>query len=1572
MHLNVLGRRARSLFVLLAAVVATALVAAVLLTSTPTFASAQATSTGQADDTAGVFLYTAGLDSGQGFVTPPPLDCTGEPGQDPTNVTINTAVTADPAVLYLLGDDASEVLEFTLGDGSSGERAGGVPDATVADVTTGLGSINDYGTVANGGDDDANFDAETGGSVLLQLTIDGQPAFIVPDGVASVGVLGTDPADPFGNLDGAEIFIFEDAELSGYTVELYGPEGLAGPAYSLDVVDYQRNPDTSTGADDTLVAIDLDSLPGFTFPFVSFFRITDDGVVAPTPGFINCPDGGAGDTSLEVDAVATRTDTAVTAFPLIDIEKDTNGDQADTGPGQEIAVGDSVTWTYVVTNEGTQDLAEVTVVDDQAVAIDCGEGTATIALLGVGATVTCTGTGVAVAGEYVNNATATGQPLDALGAPVGEPISDTDRSAYTGVITDAPGLDVEKDTNGDQADTGPGTELEVGSAVTWTYVVANTGNVDLTGVELVDDQAVAITCPSGNPIPTLAVGASETCTGTGVAVEGAYENTVTATGTDPSGTPVDDTDRSAYTGVPQLASLGDFIFVDADEDGLQAGEAGLAGAVVTLWSADASGAPVAPVAGVPTQTTGADGGYLFADLPPNQSYAVQVQVPAGFVFTTADAGDDAADSDANADGIIAGVSLAPGETNLSLDAGVIAPNPSVDVEKDTNGDQADTGAGPEIVEGQPVTWTYVATNTGNVPLANVVITDTVEGEICVIDALAVGASGTCTKTGVAGATPYSNTADVVGQPVDPATGQPFGDPVTDDDPSAYVGLGLATIGDFIFIDADEDGLQAGETGFAGAVVTLWSADADGTPIAPIAGETQTTGADGAYLFDGLAPNLSYAVQVELPAGHVFTTADAGDDAADSDANADGIIAGVLVGPSEENLTLDAGVIVPNPSVDVEKDTNGDQADSGPGEEIVVGEAVTWTYVTTNTGNVDLANVEVVDSVEGAVCTIDSLAVGASETCSLEGVATAGAYTNTANATGQPIDPTTGEPFGPPVEDEDVSAYTGLPLATLGDFIFEDSNGNGIQDDGEVGVAGVTVTLWSANEDGSPDTVLDSQTTGDDGLYLFSDLTPNVGYVVQVSDLPPGYTVTDMDQGDDDAVDSDLASTGLLPAVTPGPGDENLTLDAGLVPPAALGDFVWFDENSDGIQGDDEPGIADVTVNLFQVVDGVDTLAGTTTTGADGFYTFANLDPNEQYRVQVIAPRGAVVTIGDAGDDDNVDSDINALTGLTPILTLAPGQNDLSLDAGVAPAPVSLGDLVWFDENSNSVQDDGEPGIDGVTVNLWSVNEDGTPNEILDTRVTDENGLYLFENLDSSIPYIVEFDIEDVYTFTERDGGPDEADSDPAVENGFTGIIDLRDDRGAEERTIDSGVLPLVAAIEVVKTTSAATFTVGDPVTWTYVVTNTGNVGLTSVPVVDDIEGPICEIAALAVGESETCIKNGIAVRGLYENTATATGTPDTPNPDGSTVSPPVATDDSEYEGTEVLPTTLPTATAVPVPTATPVPPTPTPVPAVPLAVTGSSSSSMALVATSMLLAGALFVVAGRRRRTGLEPIDTQA
>ena len=349
-------------------------------------------------------------------------------------------------------------------------------------------------------------------------------------------------------------------------------------------------------------------------------------------------------------------------------------------------------------------------------------------------------------------------------------------------------------------------------------------------------------------------------------------------------------------------------------------------------------------------------------------------------------------------------------------------------------------------------------------------------------------------------------------------------------------------------------------------------------------------------------------------------------------------------------------------------------------------------------------------------------------------------------------------------------------ASLGDKVYYDTNKDGIQDDSETGVANVTVRLLDA----AGNEIARTQTNSD-GRYVFENLIPG-SYVVEFvpSTIPPCTQFTKQDVGDD-AKDSDAGTNGRTGATTLKAGDAVRTVDAGVMcVRASLGDTVWFDTNGNGQQDTNEAGVPAVTVRLYNA-DGAQ--VGEQITDSSGRYRFGDLAPS-RYMVEFVVgslPTGFALTSVDAGADVT-DSDADPKTGKTISYSLAPSENNPTIDAGIVSLKAALGDTVWFDEDGNGVQDSNEKGVPNVKVDV--VDASGA---VVGSTITDAAGKYIFTNLNAGA-YVVVFDsttLPSGYEWTASNVGADGTDSDVDPANGRTATSTLK--AGDVDLTLDGGI-----------------------------------------------------------------------------------------------------------------------------------------------------------------------------------------
>jgi hypothetical protein len=694
-------------------------------------------------------------------------------------------------------------------------------------------------------------------------------------------------------------------------------------------------------------------------------------------------------------------------------------------------------------------------------------------------------------------------------------------------------------------------------------------------------------------------------------------------------------------------SVGDTVWLDNDLNGAQnGGEAGISGVTVTLK--DGNGTTLA------TATTDSNGQYLFNSLPAGSYSVVVSNLPTGAVQTY--------DLDGVTTASKASFTLAAGEAKRDVDFGYgrvgrVGDRVWLDANRNGVQDSGETG-----IAGVTVT---LLDGTGAT-----VGTDTTDADgLYLFETLPAGNYSVVVSNVPAILIP---TFDLDGIGSEDQASFSLGAGVDKRDVDFGFAYPLSSVGDRVWLDANRNSAQdSGETGIAGVTVKLLNAS--GATVA-----TATTDADGLYLFDQLEAG-SYSVVVSgFPAGSVQTF--------DLDGLTTANKASFSLSAGEAKRTVDFGYAPPFASVGdrvwLDANRNGVQDSGEIGISGVAVKLLDSTGATVATKTTDASGLYLFDQLEaGAYTVVVTPPTTLTQTFDLDGLSTAhkASFSLSAGDAKRDVD------FG----------YGNPPAATtasVGDRVWRDSNMNGVQDTGELGISGVTVTLRSGT------TTVATATTNANGEYLFSNLAAG-SYSVTVT-APSGLTQT---------FDLDGLSTANKASFLLASGDAKRDVDFGYGTLGSIGDRVWLDCDLDGVQDSTESGLACITVKLYS---STGTLLATTTTSSTGYYLFSNLAAGS-YQVVV---SGVATGLSPTYDLDGVSSAHKAN------VTLAGGQNRVDVDFGYGPIG-SIGDRVWLDSNGNGCQDSGEAGIAGVTVTLR--NSAGT---VLATATTDANGYYLFDNL----------------------------------------------------------------------------------------------------------------------------------------------------------------------------------------------------------------------------------------------------
>ncbi|MCI5156851.1 MAG: hypothetical protein D3906_00120 [Candidatus Electrothrix sp. AUS1_2] len=334
--------------------------------------------------------------------------------------------------------------------------------------------------------------------------------------------------------------------------------------------------------------------------------------------------------------------------------------------------------------------------------------------------------------------------------------------------------------------------------------------------------------------------------------------------------------------------------------------------------------------------------------------------------------------------------------------------------------------------------------------------------------------------------------------------------------------------------------------------------------------------------------------------------------------------------------------------------------------------------------------------------------------------------------------------------------------TVDGTVYYDLNINADQNDPtvEIGVKNAKVYLYQdKNQNGQidpgEDGLVAETTTDENGHYEFTNL-PDGDYLVVIDEASAGldsYQQTEDPDLGTSVVCGGLSCDGDAKVNLSGTDDTDNDFGYQLTGPGKIGDFVWIDTDGDGQQDDGaDSGIPGVTVTLewdpdgdgnYTVLTTTTTSDGTTDLDGDnipdpaGSYLFTGL-PEGDYRVVVDTADTDLPTdaFGNSySPSTNVQYDVSVTAG---------SATSLDNDFGFTPTG-AIGDSVYWDVNGDGTQGTGEPGIENVTVKLytfndtngngkWDVGETKNPTGL--TKLTDADGKYLFTGLEDG-NYVVE-------------------------------------------------------------------------------------------------------------------------------------------------------------------------------------------------------------------------------------------
>ena len=292
-------------------------------------------------------------------------------------------------------------------------------------------------------------------------------------------------------------------------------------------------------------------------------------------------------------------------------------------------------------------------------------------------------------------------------------------------------------------------------------------------------------------------------------------------------------------------------------------------------------------------------------------------------------------------------------------------------------------------------------------------------------------------------------------------------------------------------------------------------------------------------------------------------------------------------------------------------------------------------------------------------------------------------------------------------------------------VYYDANDSSSFDNGEDPFKDITVEL--VGTDGS---VVATTKTDTDGNYSFTGLDAGT-YTVKVT---KAGDIAELTQTEDPDGTKDNAS-GAITLNADNPVRENVNF--GYIKKHAISGNVYLDQNRDKTKNTGDIDLSGVTVKLLDK-DG--NVVGTTTTDADGNYSFTGLNDGT-YTVQVDKT-------GPLADKEQTEDPSGKTDSRSQAITFTRTDPDVTnVNFGYAE-DYTVSGTVYYDKDRSETLNNSEPGFDGITVNL--LGEDG---QVVATTTTKADGTYSFSKLPAG-KYTVKVEPSDLLKKLEQTEDPD--------------------------------------------------------------------------------------------------------------------------------------------------------------------------------------------------------------------------